>query len=47
MEERTDKEPAPKDDIWAFGCLAYELATGKAPFTQQDGMSILKAVKES
>jgi len=32
VNENTLEVPTVKGDVWAFGCLAYQLATGKAPF---------------
>ena len=34
-DERVDEGPSAKDDVWALGCLAYELSTCgnlKTPF---------------
>lgn len=35
VDERVDEGPSAKDDVWALGCLAYELSTcgnQKTPF---------------
>ena len=33
-------------DVWAFGCFAYELATGKPPFSEysMDNTSLFSAI---
>jgi non-specific serine/threonine protein kinase len=43
LEMTRGKEPSPSDDIYALGCVAFELLTGKHPF---DKVSAEVALKE-
>jgi Serine/threonine protein kinase len=43
LEMTQGKEPSPSDDIYALGCVAFELLTGKHPF---DKVSAEVALKE-
>lgn len=41
LGEDEDPELAERRDVYALGCLAYELVTGRTPFTGQTDMNIL------
>jgi eukaryotic-like serine/threonine-protein kinase len=43
-EQARGKAVDKRTDIWAFGCVLYELLTGKQAFTGEDVTEILAAV---
>jgi len=43
-EQARGKEVDKRTDIWAFGCVLYELLTGKQAFNSDDITDILAAV---
>ena len=51
VNEPADQGYTKEADVWAFGCLAYELATGRAPFTTTDATdetySVLSEMRNS
>ncbi|MFK2879385.1 bifunctional serine/threonine-protein kinase/formylglycine-generating enzyme family protein [Rhodanobacter hydrolyticus] len=42
LEMIQGKEPTPSDDIYALGCVTFELLTGKHPFDKQSAEVALK-----
>ena len=43
--EQAKSKPADKrSDIWAFGCVLYEMLSGTQPFTGDDAAEVLEAV---
>ena len=48
INETTDKKVQAKDDIWALGCIAYEMASNRAPYADSDdNQSLLQSLKHS
>ncbi|SPF46165.1 Serine/threonine protein kinase [Candidatus Sulfopaludibacter sp. SbA4] len=43
-EQARGKEVDPRSDIFAFGCLLYEMLTGKAAFHGEDALTTLAAI---
>jgi serine/threonine protein kinase len=46
-EQARGKEVDKRTDIWAFGCVLYEMLTGKAAFQGEDVTEILAAIVKS
>jgi Tol biopolymer transport system component len=45
-EQLEGKEADARSDIWAFGCLLYEMVTGRRPFESQSHASLVAAILE-
>jgi serine/threonine protein kinase len=45
-EQARGKEVDERTDVWAFGCLLYELLTGKRAFHSESNQDIMSAVLE-
>ncbi len=43
-EQAQGKPVDHRTDLWAFGCLLYEAATGKRPFTGESSVDVLHAI---
>ena len=43
-EQLEGKDPDDRADIWAFGCLVYEMLTARRPFEGRSHASLLAAI---
>ena len=46
-EQLEGKETDARTDIFAFGCILYEMATGKKAFTGQSRASLITSIMSS
>ena len=45
-EQLEGREADARSDIWAFGCLLYEMVAGRRPFESQSQASLVAAILE-
>ena len=43
-EQAKGREAGPRSDVWAFGCVLYEMLTGHSPFRADDVTETLAAI---
>jgi serine/threonine protein kinase/tetratricopeptide (TPR) repeat protein len=46
-EQWNGSETDQRTDLWAFGCVLYEMLTGRAPFARRTRAETMKAILES
>ena len=43
-EQAKGREAGPRSDVWAFGCVLYEMLSGRSPFKAEDVTETLAAI---